>query len=205
MSLVILSIAVAACRNRPPDDRNYETGIAAARAAKDVAFKNSSDPVPPSRHAELLPLAYFPIEPSYKVPASLKPTTDRAIITLPSTGGQRRMRKVGTLEFLLKGQPLQLSAFLEIGGSNADRLFVAFTDMTSGTETYPGGRYLDLDRNATGIYEIDFNRAYHPYCYYDPTYDCPYPPPENRLKVPIRAGERLKTARRAQSEVGSKR
>jgi len=205
MSLVILSIAVAACRNRPPDDRNYETGIAAARAAKDVAFKNSSDPVPPSRHAELLPLAYFPIEPSYKVPASLKPTTDRAIITLPSTGGQRRMRKVGTLEFLLKGQALQLSAFLEIGGSNADRLFVAFTDMTSGTETYPGGRYLDLDRNATGIYEIDFNRAYHPYCYYDPTYDCPYPPPENRLKVPIRAGERLKTARRAQSEVGSKR
>ena len=113
------------------------------------------------------------------------------------------MRKVGTLEFLLKGQPLKLSAFLEVGV--ADRLFVAFTDLTSGTETYPGGRYLDLDRNPTGIYEIDFNRAYHPYCYYDPTYDCPYPPPENRLNVPIRAGERLKTARSAKSEAGNER
>ena len=64
--------------------------------------------------------------------------------------------------------------------------------ITSGTETYPAGRYLDLDRNATGIYVIDFNRAYHPYCYYNLTFDCPYPPAENRLTVPIRAGERMR-------------
>jgi len=69
---------------------------------------------------------------------------------------------------------------------------VPFNDLTSVTETYPGGRYLDLDRTKTGIYEIDFNRAYTPYCYYNPTYECPYPPPENRLKVAIRAGEKLK-------------
>jgi uncharacterized protein (DUF1684 family) len=102
------------------------------------------------------------------------------------------MRRVGTLEFMLKGQPLRLSAFVELGAKDVDRLFVAFTDLTSGAETYPAGRYLDLDRNATGIYEIDFNLAYHPYCYYNPTYDCPYPPAENRLKVPVRAGERLR-------------
>ena len=66
-----------------------------------------------------------------------------------------------------------------------------FTDLTSGTETYPGGRYIDLDRNGSGIYELDFNRAYNPYCYYNESYECPYPPPENRLKVPIRVGERL--------------
>jgi uncharacterized protein (DUF1684 family) len=72
------------------------------------------------------------------------------------------------------------------------RLFVPFSDLTSGTETYPAGRYLDLERTATGLYLVDFNRAYHPYCYYDPSYDCPFPPPENRLAVPIRAGERLK-------------
>ena len=67
-----------------------------------------------------------------------------------------------------------------------------FVDLTSGAETYPAGRYLDLDRTRTGIYLIDFNRAYNPYCYYNPTYDCPYPPRENRLKVPVRAGEKLK-------------
>ena len=55
-----------------------------------------------------------------------------------------------------------------------------------------GGRYLDLDRNPTGIYELDFNRAYHPYCYYNATYECPLPPRENRLKIPIHAGERMK-------------
>jgi uncharacterized protein (DUF1684 family) len=99
---------------------------------------------------------------------------------------------VGTLEFTLKGQPMKLSAFVEVGSPNLDHLFVPFTDLTSGTESYPAGRYLDLDRNATGIYIVDFNKAYQPYCYFNATYDCPYPPPENRLPVPIRAGERLK-------------
>ena len=87
---------------------------------------------------------------------------------------------------------MKLTAFVEVGAPNNDHLFVPFSDLTTGTETYPGGRYLDLDRNATGIYVIDFNRAYHPYCYYNPTWECPYPPAENRLKLPIRAGERLK-------------
>ena len=53
--------------------------------------------------------------------------------------------------------------------------------MTSGTETYAAGRYLELDRTPTGLYTIDFNKAYNPYCYYNPTFDCPYPPTENRL------------------------
>ena len=56
---------------------------------------------------------------------------------------------------------------------------------------------MDLDRNSTGIYEVDFNRAYNPYCYYSPTWECPYPPPENRLKVPIRAGEKMKGGKAA--------
>ena len=59
--------------------------------------------------------------------------------------------------------------------------------------TYAGGRFMDLDRNATGIYEVDFNRAYVPYCYYNPTFECPLPPKENRLTIPVRAGERLKS------------
>ena len=71
------------------------------------------------------------------------------------------------------------------------RLFVPFGDLTNGSETYPGGRYLELERTATGIYDLDFNRAYHPFCYYNATYDCPYPPRENRLAIPVRAGEKM--------------
>lgn len=100
------------------------------------------------------------------------------------------MEVVGTLAFTLKGQALSLVALVE-AGTPPDRLFVPFTDLTSGTETYAAGRYLELDRSATGVYVIDFNRAFHPFCYYNADYDCPYPPPQNRLPVPIRAGERL--------------
>jgi uncharacterized protein (DUF1684 family) len=193
--------AVAACSNKPPEDTNdYARKLGAARAAKDAAFKAESDsPIPEARRNELLPLAYFPIDPDYDVPAALKPTDDPTIVEMPtSTGTNRQMRRVGSLEFAVKGQPLKLTAFVEVGAPNLDHLFVPFNDRTSGTETYPGGRYIDLERTKTGIYEIDFNRAYNPYCYYNASFECPYPPPENRLKVPIRAGERMK-----KSEVGS--
>ncbi len=190
-----LLVVAAACDNRPPEDpKDYVATVAAWRAARDTSFMADSDsPVPESRRTELLPLAYFPIDSEYKTAAVLNPTNDPTVLEVPtSTGGLRRMRRVGSLEFGLKSQPLKLTAFVEVGAPDLNRLFVPFADLTSGNETYPGGRYLDLDRNRTGIYEIDFNYAYFPYCYYSPTYECPYPPAENRLKTPIRAGERFK-------------
>ncbi len=182
-----------ACSRKPPDDsRDFAAKLAADRAAKDAAFLASDDPIPRSRHAQFLPLAYFPIEQEYSVPAALKPSNDATVIEMPtSTGTQRKMRRAGTLEFTLKGQPLKLTALNEVG-QDPSHLFVPFSDLTSGTETYAAGRFMDLNRNGTGIYEVDFNRAYIPYCYYSPTYECPYPPPENRLQIPIRAGERMK-------------
>jgi hypothetical protein len=193
----LVLVFAAACTNRPPEDEGrYVREIETARAEKDATFQKAPDgePVPISRRGQLLPLAYFAIDPAYNVAAVLQPSTERATMIMPtSTGGQRQMRRVGALEFTLKGQTLKLTAFVEANAPNVDHLFVPFTDLTSGTETYPAGRYMDLDRNATGLYAIDFNRAYHPFCYYNPTYDCPYPPAENRLKIPIRAGERVKT------------
>ncbi len=109
-----------------------------------------------------------------------------------STGGADKFRRVGILEFVLKGQPLKLTAFVPAAARSVDRLFVPFSDLTSGTETYEPGRFIDLDRTGTDIYELDFNKAYFPYCYYNPTYECPYPPKGNRLKIPIRAGERMR-------------
>ncbi|MBI2832977.1 MAG: DUF1684 domain-containing protein [Acidobacteria bacterium] len=140
----------------------------------------------------MLPLEYFPPDPAYRVPAVLVPAAPDASLEMPtSTGKMRAMIKIGTLQFTLKGRPAKLSAFTEAAAPDLTRLFVPFADLTSGTETYPGGRYIDLERTATGIYDLDLNRAYHPFCYYDTRFDCPYPPPENRLKIPIRAGERL--------------
>jgi len=158
-------------------------------------FRHGPDsPIPEGQTDLFVPLAYFPPDPSYVVPASLGPAAGSAVVQMPtSTGEVRSMDRVGTLEFVLKGRQMSLGAFVESGSGDVSRLFVPFTDLTSGTETYAAGRYLDLDRTPTGIYVIDFNRAYHPYCYYNPRFDCPYPPPANRLPVPVRAGERMRT------------
>jgi len=197
MLAAVLTLTSCGAGAPPSNDRDYVQQLLADRAAKDTAFKNSAgQPVPKDLVNTFIPLSYFPPDPDYVVPASLKLASEREVIEMPtSTGEVRKEERVGVLEFSLKGQPLSLSAFVEAGSRDVNRLFVPFRDLTSGTETYQAGRYLDLDRTPTGLYNIDFNRAYHPYCYYNSTFDCPYPPAENRLAVPIRSGERLPPSR----------
>jgi uncharacterized protein len=171
----------------------YEEQVGAWRVEKDRFMRESSEsPVAAENRASFPALPYFPINQEYRVPAALRPAEASDVLEMPtSTGQRRRMRRIGALEFTLKNQPLKLTAFAEASDQNLLRLFVPFNDLTNGTETYPGGRYLDLDRTATGIYDLDFNRAYNPFCLFNPTYDCPVPPRENRLSVPIRAGEKI--------------
>jgi uncharacterized protein (DUF1684 family) len=69
-------------------------------------------------------------------------------------------------------------------------LFIPFRDKTSGSETYSSGRYLDLEESGGDEYELDFNKAYNPYCAYNMSYTCPVPPRENILPVMISAGEK---------------
>jgi uncharacterized protein (DUF1684 family) len=194
-TVALAGIALAGCNAgnpAPAEEADYSTRIQVERAAKDEAFrKQPNDPVPPDKMAEFLPLKYFPPDPDYVVPAALNPSQERTVVEMvTSTGKIRKQHRVGVLEFTLKGQPLTLGAFVE-EGADLNRLFVPFSDMTSGTETYAAGRYLELDRTASGVYTIDFNKAYNPFCYYNKEFDCPYPPRESRLPLPVRAGERL--------------
>lgn len=193
----VLSAALTACTPGPGVE-DYGQRVSEARAEKDEAFRSDpGSPIPPDRKAELLPLAYYPVDENYAVPAELEMSPDRSRLQIPtSTGKLRDYERIGTLRFSLNGTPTQLTAFSEVG-QPISRLFVPFADRTSGEETYAAGRYLELDPTATGIYVVDFNGAYHPFCYYNAEYDCPYPPAENRLPVPIRAGERLPEAARA--------
>ncbi len=175
----------------------YVDSVNAWHSTKDEFMRRSEDsPIPPERRASFPPLSYFPVELEYRVPGVLTVARGSDVLEIPTSRGERRPhQRVGKLSFTLKRQLLTLTAFVEVGQEDLRHLFVPFGDLTNGTETYPGGRYLDLERTATGIYDLDFNRAYHPFCYYNPTYDCPYPPRENRLSIPVRAGERMGTAR----------
>lgn len=186
-------LSAAACNSGPSapvDAQAYVKQITEARAFKDKTFREEPEPIPRDKVATLLPLRYYPPDPSYAAPAELKLANERPVFVMPtSTGKPRRMERVGVLEFTLKGQPMSLGAFVE-EGEKLEVLFVPFTDLTTGKETYPAGRYLEIRPTSTGFYNVDFNTAFNPTCAYNPSYECPYPPPSNRLKVAILAGEK---------------
>lgn len=190
-------LACSSGPSAPVDGRPYAEQLQTARAAKDQAFRapdNRYSPVPVAGRATFPGVAYFPIDPKYRVPANL--TTLRAnppvVMSITNSAHELEQKiKVGSLTFTLGGVSYSLSAFAENEG-NVQRLWVPFRDLTSGVTTYGGGRYLDLERTPTGLYDLDFNTAYHPNCVYDTSWVCPYPPAENRLPVAVEAGERLR-------------
>lgn len=120
-------------------------------------------------------------------------------LSLPNSGADTlSFRRIGSVEIpFLNHGPRMLSLFWMEGYSGG--LFLPFRDATSGAETYAAGRYLldsaksaDLGGDAErGSLILDFNFAYQPSCAFDPRWACPLAPPENRLDVPIRAGERI--------------
>lgn len=198
-----LFIALSACTSGPPpppeqDTAGYERRVSAERTQKDAFFRTSESPLLPADRATFQGLDYYPIDAKYRVPAALadeRPNPPVVIELQTSIDTRRRMRKAGTLRFRLNGEALTLTAFADVDAQVPVSLFVPFGDATSGTATYKGGRYLDLKRTPTGLYDLDFNGAYHPYCVYNSTYECPVPPRENRLALAILAGERLPAAR----------
>jgi uncharacterized protein (DUF1684 family) len=199
VAIVLLLAFASACTSGPPppaaDGQPYEERVLAARAEKDEIFRtDDGSPLPPAERPGFPGLVYFPVDPAYRVPAILVEarTEPPVIIELDNSANQRELkRRVGVLQFALNGTSYSLSAFADVSASTVDQLFVPFGDLTNRDETYGGGRYLDLHRTATGLYDLDFNRAYHPYCVYNIAYVCPLPPRENRLDAAIRAGERL--------------
>src|SRR4029077_12782195 len=111
-------------------------------------------------------------------------------------GKTKRFFKYGLLSFSLHGSLLHLFVYqseaLMKKEEMKEYLFVPFGDATSGFESYGGGRYIDLSISAIKKNRVilDFNKAYNPYCAYASGYNCPIPPLENLLTVPIVAGEK---------------
>jgi uncharacterized protein (DUF1684 family) len=199
MRLMVMAVVVglmAACTSgpQPMDDTGHDREVLAWRADKDAMLKASADsPLLPEDRARFTGLPYFPINSLYRMPARLdEDRSNTTVIELSTSAAEkRRMQRVGSLRFTFNGKPLALTAFADEGTTVITRLFVPFGDLTSGDTTYGGGRYLDLDRTPTGLYDLDFNRAYHPYCVYNISYVCPVPPRENRLDISILSGEKL--------------
>ncbi|MEM6265533.1 MAG: DUF1684 domain-containing protein [Bacteroidota bacterium] len=168
----------------------YETQIQKLRADKDLEFRNSPDsPIEKAKRPNFEGIRYFPIQQSYVVEATLDPPAKKDTVQMmTSTGKEYFLSLAGMLSFELQGTTQKLIAYRYVDVKR-QALFVPFFDLTNGSSTYGGGRYLEVPYNESSTVTLDFNRAYHPYCVYSEDFTCPIPPRENRILLEIRAGE----------------
>ena len=158
------------------------------RKQKDKFLKSDPhSPLSKERKRAFMGLKYYSENSSLRFDAKVEPFAEHIHVQMQtSTGDVQNYTKYGTFRFKVDGQPAVLTVYTsEDGGA-----FVPFADATSGPETYGAGRYLELEPHGGNRFHVDFNLAYNPWCAYSLDYSCPIPPKENRLLVPIRAGER---------------
>jgi uncharacterized protein (DUF1684 family) len=165
------------------------------RDGRETLFRgHPQSPLPPEARGGFGGLAYFDYDPAFRVLGELVRGDDELRDVAASGGETVRFRRFGTVRFELVGEARELSLYWLEGYGGG--VFLPFADATRGDATYGGGRYLldtvkgaDLGE-ADGRLVLDFNFAYNPSCSYDPRWVCPLSPPENRLDVAVRAGER---------------
>ena len=158
------------------------------RAQKDQFFKtHPQSPLTPEQQQSFQGLHYFPENPALRLVVPVEAFADRvAIVMQTSTGDVREYIRYGRLQFSVDGQAVELTLY-----ADGDAYFLPFADALAGVETYGAGRYLEPEPVGDGQLVVDFNLAYNPYCAYNDDWSCPITPRENRLTVPIRAGEQI--------------
>jgi uncharacterized protein (DUF1684 family) len=158
------------------------------RAEKDRFFAtHPQSPLTHEQRHDFHGLEYFPENEDLRLEVEVEELPEREqILMQTSTGDVQEFVRYGKLRFSVEGAEAELTVF-----ANQHGFFIPFVDSLAGVETYPAGRYLDPEPLDDGRFLIDLNLAYNPYCAYNELYSCPLPPAENRLKVPIRAGEKI--------------
>lgn len=138
-------------------------------------------------------LPFFPINESYRVKAKLEILPPESPFQLKTSDRQLRdYDRYAIAKFTLEGKEYQLTIYQntldKLDPESEKGLFLPFTDLSNGKESYGGGRYLDFEIPKGDVLVIDFNKAYNPYCAYSKGYSCPIPPKENDLPIAILAG-----------------
>jgi uncharacterized protein (DUF1684 family) len=168
------------------------------RETRDAMFaRHPQTPLNRQDRTSFAALPYFPYDPSLRLTAALRDAPGAHPFDCPGgRDGAITMQAFAVTDGLAErlGGELTLYWLSGYGGGT----FLPYTDATTGSETYPGGRYLldtikgaDLGRTAEGHIVLDFNFSYNPSCAYSPEWLCPLAPEANRLPVPVRAGERM--------------
>jgi uncharacterized protein len=138
-------------------------------------------------------LKWYAPNATYRIHARWIPYNPPKILDIPTVlGTTTHLPAPGAAEFTIDGQVVRLEPVLE--DPKSTDLFFIMRDTTSKTTTYGAGRFLYTDLPDHGVGQpgevwLDFNRAVNPPCAFTAYATCPLPPNQNRLSVPIPAGE----------------
>jgi uncharacterized protein (DUF1684 family) len=188
--VAVLAVIIVTSLTSGEQREAYMDRIAQEREEKDRDMRIAEDSPFAPDSVEYKGLNYFPVDMAYKIKAKLEVIPNKKIVTLPtSEGDQKQYLEFAYAIFDLHDKVNKLLILETVGGEFDGMLFLAFGDATSAYETYGAGRYLELVKAGERSITIDFNQAYNPYCAYTDGFSCPFPPKENLLEVPIRAGE----------------
>ncbi|WP_224484664.1 DUF1684 domain-containing protein [Robertkochia aurantiaca] len=182
-------------------DLNMEKGTSAQsvmerRKEKDKRFRDPAlSPLKTEDLSDFEGLSYYEVDSAYIVPAVFERTPDTDPFYMPTTTDRYSREKLyGKLHFQLQGKDLTLNLYQNEELKNTEGyenyLFLPFADLTNTTETYAGGRYLDMSIPEGDTVMLDFNRAYNPLCVYNEKFSCPLVPQSNMLNVAVEAGEK---------------
>ena len=140
---------------------------------------------------------FFPVNSGYNISCQFLKVNDSIGFTMKTSANTlQHYFKYGSLQFDLNGSSCRLlvyqSSELMKTEKYKDYLFIPFTDLSTGHETYGSGRYLEFFKNEIkgDLLQLDFNKAYNPYCAYSTGFHCPIPPRENHLSIAVKAGEK---------------
>jgi len=191
-SLILMLIC---CKSQPKINPDFLADITAYRAEQ-IENLSLTDASPLST-AAVKNLSFYEPDETFRVISTVEKLKPKESITIDTYSGiEKEFIEYAKLTFSVKGKAFILITHKNLKSMRMpqyrNKMFLMFTDMTTGVSTYGGGRYIYIDESelVDGMIPLDFNKAFNPYCAYSDGFNCPIPPRENDLAIKIEAGEK---------------
>jgi|TARA_B110000459_G_C16615755_1_gene498748 uncharacterized protein (DUF1684 family) len=192
--LILFSLSVSSLFAQ--DTNDYLDKLNTYRTEMDKEFGDTSISILPNDIAlNFKQLNYFNPNQQFNILANFKKDVGEKFYMTTSSGNKKTFRQYGVLTFTIDKNLYNLPIYQNIKlmqhEKYKDYIFIPFTDLTNGNDSYGGGRYIEAKKPTGKTYQLDFNYAFNPYCHYTTGYNCPIPPKENFLNIRIEAGEKI--------------
>jgi len=188
--IIFILFSVSSIYGADFNPKKYEI----SRKDKDNWLRTGNDsPIPQEQRKNFKGLDYFAPTKTYIFKASFVKFSKQDTVKMLTSKKEknRQMLRWGNLSFVYKGKTHKVTAYISLPLRKEREMFIPFTDVTTGYNSYEAGRYLDIPvKDKIKKYILDFNEAYNPYCAYNKNYSCPLVPPENHIPIEIQAGEK---------------